>query len=197
MTTHVGRSGPAGTGESLSQRTERTWIARLVAHAAPEIVPTETDFLISIHSAQPAFLVFVNPAHAAAASAADVAGLVARAQQERGKWPVCRIGRAAVVEFNDAWGVPALVDDLSVLLVRHQLGGPVPTLLPRSRFTRALHTMRVWLRTLMAASHDTAAATPVADLPAPGTAPVMARVPETDATEPVASTAWAAGTGRP
>jgi len=196
MANTTGRSGSDHAGEVLPQRLERTWIARLVAHAAPEIVPTETDFLISIRSSQPAFLVFVNPAQAAAASAADVAALVARAQRERGKWPVCRIGRAAVVEFNDAWGVPALVDDLAVLLVRHQLGGPVPTLLPRSRFNRALHGMRVWLRPLTASPHDTAASGPVADLPAPAAAPVIPMVAEDDATEPLAATAWA-GSARP
>jgi len=196
MANTTGRIGSDQAGEVLPQRVERTWIARLVAHAAPEIVPTETDFLISIRSSQPAFLVFVNPAQAAAASAADVAALVARAQQERGKWPVCRIGRAAVVEFNDAWGVATLVDDLAVLLVRHQLGGPVPTLLPRSRFTRALHAMRVWLRTLTASSHDTTTSTPVADLPAAAAAPAIPTMAEVEATEPLAATAWA-GTGRP
>jgi len=196
MTNTAGGSGPDSVGAVLPQRAERTWIARLVAHTAPEIVPTETDFLISIRSSQPAFLVFVNPTQAAAASAAEVAALVARAQRERGKWPVCRIGRAAVVEFNDAWGMPALVDDLAVLLVRHQLGGPVPTLLPRSRFNRALHAMRVWLRTLTTSPHDTAASIAVADLPAPSATPAIPTVAEADATEPVAATAWA-GTARP
>jgi hypothetical protein len=126
--------------EQTVRRKERTWIARLVMKSCPELVETETDYLLTIGSSQPGFLVLTSPSAFAVADPGQVTALAAQAKREQRM--VFQIGRAIVLAFNGAWDVPVLVEDLVTLLVRHQLGGPVPTLLPRSRLRRGLRTIR-------------------------------------------------------
>jgi hypothetical protein len=128
------------------RRKERTWIARLVMKSCPELVETETDYLLTIGSSQPGFLVLTSPSALAIADPGQVTALAAQAKREQRM--VFQIGRAIVLAFNGAWEATPLVEDLVTLLVRHQLGGPVPTLLPRSRLRRGLRTIRAWLHNL-------------------------------------------------
>ena len=109
---------------------ERTWIARIVG-VHPEFIETETDDLIAIPSSQPAFLVTTNPGSAAITNPGEVALLLCRGQREQRV--VFQVGRAIVYAFNNAWGSTVLVEDLLTLLIRQQVGGPVPTLRPQSR----------------------------------------------------------------
>jgi hypothetical protein len=132
--------------EHTLKRTERSWIARLVAGSAPELIETETDYLLTVRGSQPAFLVLITPNAAGVADPGRVMHLIGVARRQHRL--VFQIGRAIVLAFNGAWGHPALVDNLATLLVRHQLGGPVPTLLPRSRLRSGLRALRAWLHAL-------------------------------------------------
>jgi hypothetical protein len=178
--------------EQTVRRKERTWIARLVMKSCPELVETETDYLLTIGSSQPGFLVLTSPSALAIADPGQVTALAAQAKREQRM--VFQIGRAIVLAFNGAWGVPVLVEDLVTLLVRHQLGGPVPTLLPRSRLSRGLRVLRAWLRSNAVVSNgDEPVQVPV---PTPtsalsrSTEPAASDVPSS---EPVA--AWVAPPG--
>jgi hypothetical protein len=146
--------------EHTLKRTERSWIARLVAGSAPELIETETDYLLTVKGSQPAFLVLVTPAAAGIADPGEVMRLIGVARRQHRL--VFQIGRAIVLAFNGAWRHPALVDNLGTLLARHQLGGPVPTLLPRSRLRSGLLALRAWLRELAAPQEPERAALPAA-----------------------------------
>jgi hypothetical protein len=127
---------------------ERSWIARLVAGSAPELIETETDYLLTVRGSQPAFLVLITPNAARVEDPGRVMHLIGVARRQHRV--VFQIGRTIVLAFNGAWSHPALVDNLATLMVRHQLGGPVPTLLPRSRLRSGLRALRAWLRELAA-----------------------------------------------
>jgi hypothetical protein len=144
--------------EHTLKRTERSWIARLVTGSAPELIETETDYLLTVRGSQPAFLVLITPNAAGVADPGRVMHLINVARRQHRL--VFQIGRAIVLAFNGAWGHPALVDNLAMLLVRHQLGGPVPTLLPRSRLRSGLRALRSWLRELAAPQEPEHAALP-------------------------------------
>jgi hypothetical protein len=143
-------------------RMERTWIARLVVKSRPELIETETDYLLTIGSSQPAFLALTSPNAFGVVDPGQVTALVSRARSEHRA--VFQIGRTIVLAFNGVWESAILVDDLVTLLVRHQLGGPVPTFLPRSRVRRSLRTLRAWVHRIGTA-HDREEPTQTLGLP--------------------------------
>jgi hypothetical protein len=151
--------------EQTLRRKERTWIARLVMKSCPDLVETETDYLLTIGSSQPGFLVLTSPGALAIADPGQVTTLAVQAKREQRM--VFQIGRAIVLAFNGAWDVPVLVEDLVTLLVRHQLGGPVPTLLPRSRLSRGFRALRAWVRGAVAALNDDGPVGTPASVPIP------------------------------
>lgn len=162
------------------RRKERTWIARLVLKSCPELIETETDYLLTIGSSQPGFLILTSPNAFAIADPGQVTALAAQARREQRM--VFQIGRAIVLAFNGAWEATPLVEDLITLLVRHQLGGPVPTLLPRSRLRRGLRTIRAWLHNLATGSNDNEPGG-MPGMPVPSTTLVSSQVSERGASE--------------
>lgn len=164
---------------------ERTWIARLVLKSRPELIETETDYLLTIGSSQPAFLILTSPNAYGIVDPEQVTTLVSRARSEHRA--VFQIGRAIVLAFNGVWSSPLLVDDLVTLLVRHQLGGPVPTLLPRSRLNRGLRALRAWLHSIGTAQNGQKASLTSVPLPAPASRqPMESGAAEPASLEPVA-----------
>lgn len=179
-----GVSGASVVAMDNRKRSERTWIARLVLKSRPELIETETDYLLTIGSSQPAFLVLTSPNAFGIVDPGQVAALVSRARSEHRA--VFQIGRAIVLAFNGVWDSPLLVDDLVTLLVRHQLGGPVPTLLPRSRLSRGLRTFRAWLHSVATVQNGQKASRASVPLPAPSHQPMEPGTPEPASLEPVA-----------
>ncbi len=102
--------------EQSVRRTERTWIARLVAKAPLEQIETETDYLLTIGSSEPAFLVFTNPARAGSVEPGLVAAMVRDAQEQRRA--AFGIGRIGVLAFNNVWASSWHVERLVSLLIR-------------------------------------------------------------------------------
>jgi hypothetical protein len=180
------------------QARERTWIGRLICRSRPEFVETETDYLITIGGSEPAFFVLMNPNAVAIADPSEIAALVQRAQRERRA--VFQMGRAIILSFNNAWASPQLVCDLVELMKRHQLGGPVPTLRPRSRLRHSLRVARGILGSLLGTPPEPAAAPAPSgpSLPLAASAPSRAEAapaaapaaPAPPQEEPVGTTAW-------
>jgi len=189
---HAGRGVTVRPYET-PKRTELTWIARLVAKSPLEQIETETDYLLAIGSSQPAFLVLINPAAASVVGPDGVATMVSQARRERRL--AFQVGRAIVLAFNGAWNAPTIIDDLMTLLVRHQIGSPIPTLQARSSASRAFHTMRAWIRGIASSlmEHDDETVLAPAQLPAPveATAVTAARV----ASEPLETAGWPSDRG--